>query len=299
MIRNASAVLILALAVIWLHAAEPRAEQDPAHPELLKLVAEPLPSGAVAQSAPSFYGSDNLYQYMDGGADIFVKYGVLTLLHLDARAKAVDLTVDVFDMGTPEAAFGMYAAERSLDYHFISIGAEGYENTGILNFLQDRYYVKLAGFGDGADAVLDAWARALSSRIGSNPGLPSLLARLPDQHRKPHSEQYMANDPLGHSFLGPAYMVTYVAGDRESKLVVTQARDEADARHRLDQLQEHFVKTGQCASAPDIGAGAIRGSNSFEGTVIARTAGRYLVVLLNPVSGNEHILQIAASALQP
>ncbi len=277
---------------------QPAATQNPDHQALSKLVAAPLPASAIAQDAATFYSPANLYKYMDGAADIFVEYGVRTMLHLDANAKGVDLTVDVFDMGTPEVAFGMYAAERSSDYEFISMGAEGYRNTGILNFLQDRYYVKLAAFGDGADAVLDSFARELSARIGANPKLPELLTRLPADSRKPRSEQYMPNNPLGHPFLGPAYMVVYIAGDQESKLYVTLARDGADAQQRLVQLEEHFAKTGQFKAAPEIGEGAIRASNSFEGGVIAIVKGRYLILLMNPAAGGEPILKNAAERLE-
>lgn len=59
--------------------------QDAGRDALRRLVSEPLPDGSIAQSSVSFYTSDNLYEYMDGGADIFVLYGVKTLLHLDAK----------------------------------------------------------------------------------------------------------------------------------------------------------------------------------------------------------------------
>jgi hypothetical protein len=271
---------------------------EPGLHELPRLIPEPLPAGGVAQAAASFYGPDDLYRYMDGAADIFVLYGVRTLLHQEFRAQEVDVTVDVFDMGSPDTAFGMYAAERAPHYRFVTIGAEGYQDEGVLNFLQDRYYVKLAGFGAGADGVLEAFARALSVRIGANPALPALLARLPFESRKPHSEQYMPTNPLGHSFLGPAYMVAYASGDQESKLLVTLARDEADARRRLKQLEEHFSKTGRCKAAPDVGQDAIRADNSFEGTVIAQTNGPFLVLLVNPASGGEELLRNAAGGLR-
>jgi len=272
--------------------------QETGYPDLLKLVAPPLPAGAIADRPPHFYNPDTLYQYMDGGADIFVLYGLRTLLHLDGQAGTAELSIDIFDMGAADAAFGMYAAERSPDYHFVPFGAEGYENTGILNFVQDRFYVKLAGFGAGADPVLETWATTLSTRIGRNRTLPPLLSRLPVEHRKEHSEQYMAKDPLGHPFLGPAYLVSYAVGSQESKLLVTLGSDDADAEQRFEQLKEHFAKTGECKAAPEIGARAIRASNSFEGSVIARTVGRYLLVLLNPVSGSEAILKGSVERLQ-
>jgi hypothetical protein len=298
MFRSVSFLSLIVLTVVGTFATERTAGQDPGRQEMLRLIREPLPAGAVAQGPVSFFGPDDLYQYMDGGADIFLLYGVRALLHLELRTQAVDITADVFDMGSPDTAFGMYAAERSPDYRFVTIGAEGYQDEGILNFLQDRYYVKLAGFGDGADAVLETLARALSARIGVNPAFPALLARLPVENRKPHAEQYMPNDPLGHPFLGPAYVVAYKSGDQESKLFVTLARDEADAQDRLKQLEEHFAKTGQCKLAPELGERAIRASNSFEGSIMAQTKGRYLVLLLNPAIGGEQLLRNAASGLK-
>jgi hypothetical protein len=272
--------------------------QDVSHPELLQLVAEPLPDGSIAQSQARFYSPDNLYEYMDGGADIFVLYGVKTMLHLDAKVRTVDVTVDIFDMGSPNAAFGMYAAERSPDYDFIAMGAEGYRNKGILNFVQGRHYIKLAGFGDGADAVLEAWANALSARVGSDTALPAMLTRLPSGHLKPHSEQYIPNDPLGHTFLGPAYVASYEFNSHESKLFVTLAENDNDAHKRLKQLEAHFAKTGECVAAPDIEAGAIRGKNSFEGSFVAKVQGHLLLLVLNPTADSERILREAAESLQ-
>jgi hypothetical protein len=87
-------------------------------------------------------------------------------------------------------------------------------------------------------------------------------------------------------------------GDQESKLFVTLARDAADSQRRLKELQQHFDKTGQCKSAPEIGDGAIRASNSFEGSVIAISKGRYLALLLNPAAGGDQLLSSAVQNLK-
>ena len=297
MLRSLSLLSILVLTIFGAFATESAVEPDANRQQMLQLIAEPLPAGAVAKQSAVFYGPDNLYEYMDGAADIFVLYGIHQLLHADLRAKSAEISLDLFDMGSADSAFGMYAAERSSDSHFIAIGAEGYQYEGMLNFLQDRYYVKLLAFGDGADAILETFGKALSERIGTNPALPTLLSKLPRDNRKPHSEQYMPADPLGHPFLGPAYMVAYTSGGEESKLFVTIARDEADAQQRLKHLAQHFSKTGHCEPAPELGEGAIRASNSFEGSVIARTKGRYLLLLVNPAKGSESLLKNAAAGL--
>lgn len=280
--------LIAALAIVT-------SAQSSSPQNLSDLLPNPLPSQTVPQSGVVFYNPETLYKYMDGGADAFLLYDFRMLLHEDLRVKGTDLSVDIFDMSTLENAFGMYASERSPSYHYISIGAEGYDNEGILNFLQGPYYVKLAAFGTSANTVLEQFATIISSNISlkikTQASLPAALNLLPPTNRKPHSEQFLLKDPLGHTFLGPAYLARYNLDHQESTLLLSIASDSAQAQNRLNLLTEHFKSTGHCEPAPEFGEGAIRASNSFEGKAIARTKGRYLVLLINPVSGSEKVLE--------
>lgn len=45
-------------------------------------------------------------------------------------------------------------------------------------------FVAIAGFGEGANAVLDTRARALAVQIGANRALPAMLDRLPSDPRE-------------------------------------------------------------------------------------------------------------------
>jgi hypothetical protein len=282
------------------HAQQQQSAHIPtaARERLSGLVPNPLPAHTTAQDQPAFYDSSTLYEYMDGAADVFQNYDVQAVFHQDYKAGAAELTVDIFDMGAPENAFGMYAAERSPKYDFVTIGAEGYRNTGILNFFQDRYYVKLAGFGDGADAALQQFATAISERIGGDKGFPALLSKLPDGSRKARTERYLRKDPLGHSFLGPAYQALYELDGRESALMISVAATAAEAASRLKSLEAYFRSTGQWNPAPEFGNGAGRGNNSFEGSIIAAPSGRYVVILLNPSSNSAAFFQEAVARLR-
>jgi len=266
--------------------------------QFAKLLAEPLPGRPKPQGEAAFYKPDTLYQYIDGGADVYLLYDFRVLLHQDFKSGAAEITADVYDMGKSEDAFGIYSAERSPKYNYILVGTEGYSSKGVLNFFQDRYYVKLAGSGAGADALLDQLARTLSTRIAGSRTLPPILSKVPQLHRVRHSEQYIRKDPLGHAFLAPAYVVTYASTPKESKLLISIGNDPAGAKARLDQLARHFKQTGECLPAPEVGEGGIRAKNSFEGTVIARTQGRYLLVLLNPPQDGGALLKSAALALR-
>ena len=209
------AIFVLASAGISMEAQSADAIQK----RLQSFANDPLPTGVSREEAASFYKPDTLYEYIDGGADVYLLYDFQRLLHQNFKTRDGELTLDIYDLGTPENAFGIYSAERSPRYKFVTLGVEGYRSEGTLNFVQDRYYVKLAASGAGVGAALDPFARMLSRRIGGTARPPALLAKLPVERRVAHSEQYVRKDPLGHAFLAPAYLVGYTwAAKQESKL---------------------------------------------------------------------------------
>jgi hypothetical protein len=271
--------------------------------QLLKLIPDPLPASAHSPHGPTFYGA-NLWQYIDGAADQYLLYGLDGMIHQEFKAGDVDVTMDIFSMGQAENAFGIYATERSSGAQFVSIGTEGYRSqsgdgsSATLNFLLDRYYVKLSGFGAGSDTVLETFAHSIATRIGASSGWPELLAKLPVDHRQPHSELYVLTSPLGHDFLSPAYSVKYQWDKSESTLVVSVAVDAADAQRRLGLLEKHLRQDGQCAPAPNLGEGAIRGKTSYEGEIIARAVGRYLVLTINPAGSADQVFRETLARLK-
>jgi hypothetical protein len=265
--------------------------------QLSSILREPLPGRMAAQGTASSYNSDNLYQYIDGGADIYLLYDFKTLLHQDFKGGVAEVTADIYEMGNREDAFGIYSSERSANYTFLSIGAEGYRGDGILNFFEGQYYVKLSASGPNADTLLGQLARLLSIRLNGSRVLPPLLASFPREHRVAHSEQYIKKDPLGHAFLAPAYLVAYREGKQEAKLVVSVANSALAAKARAEQLAQHFKQTGEAVAATDLGENGMRANNSFEGSVIARTRGRYLIALFNPGQNGAEMLKTAAQGL--
>ncbi len=270
---------------------------DAAQQRLQQFLNAPLPPHTSAEGQSYFYKDDSLYQYIDGGADLYLLYDFQILLHQDYKNGASSVTVDIYDMRNPEDAFGIYAAERSPTYKFAQIGIEGYRSQGILNFVQDHYYVKLAGSGANAATLLDQFAALLSQRIGGTRTLPALLRKLPSEHRIAHSEQYIRKDPLGHAFLAPAYVAAYASGTEQSKLLISVANEPTAAKSRLDQLAAHFKQTGECTPSPELGSNGIRAKNSFEGRLLAVTHGRYVILLLNPPQNGPEMLKAVAQAL--
>lgn len=290
-------VVVLSLMAVCCAAAQEEEQQAKPKPipaavkaRLSKLLPELAP-GVTAEPA-QFYSS-NLYQYIDGGAEAFHMYGMVAMVHQEFHAGSAEITVDVYDMGDPLRAFGIYTAERSPEYHFIDMGAEGYVSEEILNFLQGNYYVKLSAFTgrDSPAAMLENVARETSRKIGSDRAMPQAVAWFPPNGLVERSQKYILQSPLGHDFLAPAATAVYRLHGKETTVLVSLARTPADAAARVDRLRQSFATSGKVAAFAGIPVEAWRGSNSYEGDMIFFARGRYAVVVIGPPPEPEAFLK--------
>jgi len=258
---------------------------------LLKLLPDRAKFAATT-STRRFYAAD-LYEYIDGEAAGYHAYDFVALLNQAYKVQDADVTVDIYDMGAPTNAFGVYAAECSPENHFVEIGAEGYLGDSALNFWQGCYYVKLSGTDPkgNLNPVLESFARNISDHIHGGKTLPAALALFPAEHLVAHSQKFLKQSPLGHDFLAPAYKATYVWDGKESTLVLSQAKDAKEAQTRLEELRKHFGRFGKVASLNGLGFDTWRGSSPYEGNAIFFAQGQYAAILISPPANPEGFLK--------
>jgi hypothetical protein len=264
---------------------------------LAKLLPAPRGPGARAEE-PRFYAAD-LYQYIDGAAEAFHMYDLVAMVHREYKAGDAEITVDIYDMGEPINAFGIYSAERSPENRYIQAGAEGYIDEHVLNFLQGSFYVKLSAFSDrgSAQPAMRSFAGEVSKRIGGATALPAILETFPAAGRVARSEKYVKRAPLGHEFLAPACTADYRFAGKQSSLLISTSADASQAKKKLELLKGYFAKSGKVADEPAL-PGAWRGASSREGEAIFFARGRYTVLLLNPPADAAAFLKEVASRLK-
>jgi hypothetical protein len=259
---------------------------------LARLLPAPSEVGAERSGEQKFFSSD-LYQYSDGGADVYLDYGLAAMLHQEYKTPSTDITLDIYDMGSRSNAFGIYAAESAPDYHFLPIGTEGYGTNEILNFFQDEFYIKLSAFSDKEETgpVLERFAQAVSRRIGPPGPMPEFLSLFPAEKLVRHSAKFVIKSPLGHDFLAPAIMASYAFGEKQTALVLSKAPDAQGAAEKVGQLRDYFGRSGKVVTQPGLAPGAFSGSSQYEGEAVFFASGSYAVLCLNPPSNSESFLK--------
>jgi hypothetical protein len=186
------------------------------------------------------YTPDNLWDVIDGAADLFLEYGFVDL-HIGRyqQGEENEIKVEIYKHDSPEDAFGMYSQERNPKHAFLDIGVQAYREEGVLNFLTGVYYVKIMTHQRGASAidVMTSIAKGLNTQLKQQNKFPDILTLLPTEGKIPNSEQYIAKSFLGYAFLHSAYVAQY--GDKSAyRVFVIQADLPTDALSMFDSYRK-------------------------------------------------------------
>ncbi len=157
------------------------------------------------------YDADTLWEYIDGAAELFIEYGVQTCRTADLASGDLVVTVDLYDMGTPLNAFGIFTRERpeqgpSLPEATEAVVSPPYQAL----LLKGSTYVKV-NVVEG-ELTTTAGAELLEAIARTLPGeavYPPELALLPQEGRVAGSEGYQTQGFLGVSELANCLYAEY------------------------------------------------------------------------------------------
>jgi len=185
-----------------------------------------------------------LFEYINGDADLYIMYDFQELKVAEyLNGKKASVIMDVYRHKTPTHAFGIYSQERLPNANFINIGAQGYIENNVLNFLTGPYYVKINSYNTGAEdqEILFAFAKKVAGNLGEKGGLPSILSSFPEEGKKRNSEKFINRNFLGYAFFHSAFTADYEIFGKKFKLFVIEGEDQKDCN---EMIQKYLQQTG-------------------------------------------------------
>jgi len=220
-----------------------------------------------------------LFEYINGDADLYIAYDFQELKVAEyLNEKKASVIVDVYRHKTPTHAFGIYSQERLPNANFLDIGAQGYIEQNILNFLSGPYYVKINSYNTGVKdrEVLLTFAKKVSKKFGQKGSLPSVLSSFPSEGRKNNSEKFISINFLGYAFLHSAFTADYELSGKKFKLFVIEGADGNDCR---EMVQKYLQQTGN--TKKNIVEGIYTISDSYHGEIGFYWKGKFIWGALN------------------
>ncbi len=201
------------------------------------------------------YDRETLYDYIDGGAELYLSYGFKQLLtRTYARAGQPEIIVDLFDMNSSYDAFGVFSHSReTLDDTY---GQGSQYTVGLLLFWKDRYFVSILASPETEESkiAVAVLARSIDNSITGEGQIPPIIALLPRESLAKESIRYFHHYIWlnSHYFIATenilhidetteAVLAKYEDSGKRQFLLLIRYEDENDALTGHDDFVSNFL----------------------------------------------------------
>jgi len=193
------------------------------------------------------YTKDNLFEYIDGEAELFFPYGFQKVLvgnyiyQLDPQQT---ITVDIYEMGSRLDAFGVYSKFRSPYVNFVHFGCEGFIDENILRLYKDKYFVNITAVADAmlVPKNISMAGQIIDELIPGEKTHPNELKLIQTDSLISKTETYDVEGFLGYKFFHNAISAKFKYPDEEIRGFVIIRDSEADASIALKNYKDFLIK---------------------------------------------------------
>jgi hypothetical protein len=164
------------------------------------------------------YDADNLWEYINGAAELFVSYGVRSCRTTDLSSGDLTVTVDLYDMGTPLNAFGVFEREASGESVDVSGAVAALVSPPYQALLlKGSTYAKVNVFeGELSMEAGQELLEGLAASLSGESTMPPEFQLLPSEGMVEGTESYQAEAFLGLSELTDCVFAEYAGEGEES-----------------------------------------------------------------------------------
>ena len=177
------------------------------------------------------YDAESLWEYINGAAELFVSYGVISCQTADLSSEDLTVAVDLYEMGTPLNAYGVFEREASGETVDIPGAVAAMVSPPYQALLlKGSTYAKVNVFE--GELTMEAGRALLEGLADALPGessIPSEFGLLPTAGKIAGTESYQAEAFLGLTELTDCVFAEYEddAGEPwEGFVVLPEAADD-------------------------------------------------------------------------
>jgi hypothetical protein len=141
------------------------------------------PEGWSKSGAAEIYNRLDIFDYIDGGAELYLAYDfqrVAVQKYIPKSQKSDEeksITVEIWQMKTPEDAFGVFSIDQEGEK--APIGQRGIYDAGCLRFWKNVYVVRILQMLESSKDVIFQLGRGIDQKIQSEGNLPVLVQQVP------------------------------------------------------------------------------------------------------------------------
>ena len=232
---------------------------------------------------PTTYDSETLFEYLNGGAPLYLDFGFEEMVHVRYQLgddPLASVTLDVYDMGSDLGAFGLYRSGRPQEAETRDWGAEGYRSGVVAAAWKGGVSIQAQADEDRPELIgaMESLVEQVSNSVAGGTSLPRIIDLLPGDGLVPLSERIVARDLMSHEFLPGGVLATYRTEGAEGTLFFGELAGEPAVTEAMAALRAHHEQWSEIVGDIDsIGDGGFRFTDSGLGSGAVVAAGSYVV----------------------
>ena len=178
--------------------------------------------GLQKVSETGTYAGDSLWEYINGGAELYHSFGFVRVTTADYRSPETELVLDLYQFETSDGAYGLYAGLRPDEPELVPFGVEGYFTGSSLEFVKGDIMVRLVGYdaSEATAAALKGLAGKLAADLPGTTEPPAAFELFPKANSLSGSDKIVGEGFLGQGFLNMIYTGDYLIGSDTVTLFV-------------------------------------------------------------------------------
>jgi len=251
------------------------------------------------------YNRKTLFDYMDGGAEVYLAFDFREVfVRKFADGEQNELNLDIYDMGSPAEAYGMFTCDREDPPAGIGQGSE--YGLGLLRFWRGRYFVSItvSGNEEKAEKAVLELGKIVAPLLGPDGELPEMLKLFPAEGLQKektaffHDNVHLSNRYFvaSENILNLSEKTQCLFGEYEQangdsgRLLLVRYPDAEKAQAALASFRKSFLP------GADADGAALTENKKW---VMAQARGEYVVVVFEAPSKTSAARLAAAVAFNP
>jgi len=223
-------------------------------------------AGWTAAGSVDRWNAETIFDYIDGHAEVYLAYGMLgcTSRRYGGPDGEPDIIADVFEVASPEDAFGVFTHDRSGEP--VDVGRDARYRWGWLSFWQGSYFVSVTAESDTerARAAVLALGEAVAASLPAGGDRPAIVDALPRDGLDAESVRYLHHPSVlnAHVWLGldnpfgldvdtPAALGRYAIGDDGAFVLIVDYPDPERARTAVASSMPMAATAGESVETQD------------------------------------------------
>jgi len=258
-------------------------------------------SGIARIDEVQLFVGDSLYEYINGGAEMYYQYNFVEMATTHYRQGGSELVADIYRFADPNDAFGMFSALRPDQPETVPFGVAGFTAGPTVIFVKGEFMVNLVGYDQSPATVsaVHAAAEVLEKVLPGTADWPTTFLLFPEEGRIASTQRIYAESYLGQVSLSDTYTSDCLSGSDTLTLFLTD--DESGAKFALWSEQAGTAKISfpGWPDCPFDDGNYLAVDNSYYGLIVAGVKGGKLLGIVGYDEKHRQMLTAWVNSLSP